>query len=73
MATRAAVRPVEVHVTAGNGEVFSLRGRVARMVLWLCRNEAAIVGKRRGDLRVNFDGNYQAFVLAEAFEGGEGY
>lgn len=46
--------PLRVDVIFQNGETFTLSGRVARLVLWLCRNAARIGSQPKGEISIRY-------------------
>ena len=61
--------PPKLVITDGNGAKYTITGRVARMILWLCENEAQIEEIARGRLDVGFSGEYQEWHLSRTIAG----
>ncbi len=66
-----APRPTEltIVVTLPGQDQRTITGRVARMIAWLCENEAQIEEIARGRLDVGFSGDYQEWHLSRTIAG----
>jgi hypothetical protein len=64
---------VEAGVVFGNGEQYTVAGPVARMILWLCRNQDTVTHERACELRVMLAQGAPRFSVTEVFERVEGY
>lgn len=56
-----------------SGERYRIEGTVAALLLWLCRNEAAICADGVTELRVMLGGGAPRASLTRVFERVEGY
>lgn len=63
-----ATPPVRVDVIFGHGESFAMTGRVARLILWLCRNAERINSQPRGELLFGFRGDLATCRLAQMWD-----
>ena len=60
--------PLRADVVFGNGETFHVSGRVARLILWLCRNAPRIASPPKGEVVFSFRAEQASCRLAEMWD-----